>query len=102
VRIQAAKGISDWNRYAIVAAIEDAGRSNSHNPELPPHLCPAYEAAWQQMVALGLEKLGSASDPILIRAILSVIAMGKGQFTLGHLAISFTEDELQEMLDKFG
>lgn len=101
VRIHAARGIADWNTYALVASIEDARRSG-HNPELPANLRDAYEAAWRELVKLGLRELEAVDEPTLVSSIIGVIAIGKGQFTLGRLAITFTEDERQEMLKAMG
>jgi hypothetical protein len=101
VRIHAARGIADWNTYALVATIEDA-RRNGHNPALSANLRDAYEAGWRELVELGLRELVAAEDPSLVASIIGVIAMGKGQFTLGRLAVTFTEDERQEMLKAMG
>jgi hypothetical protein len=52
VRIHAARGVPDWNTYALVAIVEEA-RRESRNPRLPANLRDAYEAAWHQLVELG-------------------------------------------------
>jgi len=44
--------------------------------------------------------LTAAEDPTLVCCIVGVIAMGKGQRSVGRLAIDFDEDERQEILDK--
>jgi hypothetical protein len=97
VRIQAARGAADWNTYALVAAIEIARRVG-HNPELSANLRDDYRAAWRELVKLGLRDLESAEDPPLVTSILGVIAIGKGQFTLGQLAVDFDESERQELI----
>lgn len=97
VRIQAARAAADWNTYALVAAIEIARRVG-HNPELPDNLRDGYWAAWRVLVKLGLLDLESAEDPTLVRSILGVIAIGKGQFTLGQLAVDFDESERRELI----
>lgn len=101
VRIHASRGIADWNTYALVSIIEDA-RRNGHNPELPVDLRDAYVTAWHELFNLGLRELVAASDPTLVSSIIGVIAIRKGQFTLGLLAAKFTEDERQEMLKTVG
>ncbi|HEV2674812.1 MAG TPA: hypothetical protein VGV37_09740 [Aliidongia sp.] len=101
VRIYAARGIANWNTYALVATIEESRRSG-HNPELPADLRDAYVAAWGELVKLGLRELEAAREPTLVASIIGVIAFSKGQFTLGRLAVSFTEDERQEMLKTMG
>jgi hypothetical protein len=101
VRIHARRGKADWNTYALVAAIEEA-RRNGHNPGLPANLGDAYEAAWRELVKLGLCELEMAEDPTLVTSIIGVIAIGKGQLTLGRLAVTFTEDERLEMIKAMG
>jgi hypothetical protein len=101
VRIHTSRGVADWNTYALVATIEDA-RHDGRNPELPSSPRDAYEDAWRQLVGLGLHELGVADDPTLVTSIISVIAIGKGQRTLGRLAIAFTEDERKEMIENAG
>ena len=98
VRIHAARAVADWNTYALVAAIEIARRSG-HNPELPASLSDAYQAAWREIVTLGLRDLETAEDPSLVTSILGVIAIGKGQFALGQLAVDFDESERREMIE---
>jgi hypothetical protein len=97
VRIHARRGKADWNTYALVATIEEA-RRNGHNPELAADLRSAYEAAWHDLLKLGLRELESAEDPTLVVSIIGVIAIGKGQLTLGRLAVTFSEDERLEMI----
>jgi hypothetical protein len=98
VRIHAARGQANWNTYALVATIEDARRNGRRNPELPPDLRNAYEAAWGDLVGIGLREMETAQDPTLIVSIIGVIAYGKGQATLGRLAVAFTDDERLDML----
>ena len=97
VRIHAARGVPDWNTYALVATIEEA-RHGARNPPLPQSFRASYDAAWRQLVDLGLLELRAADDPTLVSSIIAVIAMGKGQTTLGQLAGLFTEDERKEIL----
>jgi hypothetical protein len=101
VRIHAARGIADWNTYALVAAIEVAQRSGV-NPTLPANLRDSYETAWREIVKLGLHELANAENPTLVASIIGVIAIDKGLFTLGRLAVEFTEDERGELLKKMG
>jgi hypothetical protein len=46
VRVHAARGIADWNTYALAATIEEA-RDNPNNPKLPEWLREDYERAWR-------------------------------------------------------
>jgi hypothetical protein len=101
VRIHEARGVPDWNTYGLVATIEDT-RHSPDNPSIPPDLQEAYDAAWGRLVQLGLVELRDAEDPTLVCCIIAVIAMGKGQLSIGRFAVSLTEDERQEILAKEG
>ena len=101
VRIHAARGVADWNTYALAATIDEA-RQDGRNPELPADLRVAYEVAWRRLVEIGLRELEAAEDPTLVCSIIAVLAIGKGQLFLGRLAM-FTEDERNELLaEDFG
>ena len=99
VRIYAARGITHWNTYALVATIDD-GRRNGRNPALPEYLRLDYERAFEQLALLGLQELRDAKDPELVRSILAVLAIWKGLFVLAHLVGNFTEIELEELVAK--
>jgi hypothetical protein len=99
VRIHEARSRSDWNTYALVAMIEEA-RLDGRNPELPAYLKSAYDTAWARLVKTGIAQLGEAEEPTLVCSIIGVIAFSKKQHTLGRLAVAFTEDERQELIDK--
>jgi hypothetical protein len=97
VRIYEANGAPDSNIYHMAAIIEHARRKD-HNPDLPADFQKDYEAAWDRLVALGLRELTGTNDPTLISAIISVLAMQKGQHALGSFAAFFDESERVEML----
>jgi hypothetical protein len=59
-------------------------------------------AAWRRIIEIGLRDLRSADEDPLVTSIIGVLAIGKGQRTLGRIALEFTEDERQEMLAKSG
>jgi hypothetical protein len=85
----------------LVATIEEARRdSRGRNPELPADFRDAYETAWRELVRIGLRELEAAEDATLVCSIIGVLAMGKGQLTLGRFAVAFTEDERQELFVK--
>lgn len=102
VRIHEARGVSDWNTYGLLATIELA-RDYNRNPDLPTYLREPYEAAWRRLVEIGLHELKFAEEPVLIQAILGVLALGKGQRSIGYFVTAFDEGERQEMLaQRFG
>jgi hypothetical protein len=98
VRVHVARGVPDWNTYAIVACIDEA-RRDGRNPALPPHLQQAYESALEQLGKIGLRELRDATDPILVRPIIAVVAMWKRRFALGALAFNYDDDELLPLLE---
>ena len=101
VDIHERRGVPDWNTYALAATIELA-RDNPGNPELPAYLRDPYDAAWARLIEISLRELKEAQDPALVASIIAVLAIGKGQRTLGRLAADFTEDERQELLTGAG
>lgn len=94
VRIHERHGGADWNTYGIVATIELA-RDRAGNPPIPPDLRPSYDAAWAQLVNMGLRELATAEDAALVNG---VVAIAKAQRTLGRIAAHLTEDERIAML----
>ena len=98
VRIYEAMATPNWNTYALIASI-DVARLNPANPGLPEDFRPAYEEAWSQLARRGLAELTDATDPPLVTSILAVLAISKGLRTLGRLAVEFTEDEREELIE---
>jgi len=95
VRICSAR--ADDNLYQLVGTVELC-RRNGRNPEIPDDLRADYDAAWSQLVALGLCQLADA-DITLSRAILGVLALAKSQPVLAEIALNFDEEELRDRLE---
>lgn len=100
VRIHEARGVADWNTYALVATIEDA-RTNPQNPKLPDWLQTEYEDAWVDLERLALAEFQTATDDTLVHSLIAVLAYTKGCRSLGRVAM-LTENERQEMLGDAG
>jgi hypothetical protein len=96
-RIRAARGVPDWNTYHLAALIEEA-RCSSRNPPLPAWLEASYRAAWRELTDLAHRDLKDATDPMLVSCAIAVIAIAKGQPTLGRIAAMFSEDERKWLL----
>jgi hypothetical protein len=96
VRIYIARGVSDWNTYAIAATIDLARRRNQ-NPNVPAYLLDEYNQALHELAEHGLREIKGASDPNLIRSAIAVLAIWKQQFLLAELAANFDEAELKEI-----
>lgn len=89
----------DWNFYGLVATIEVA-RHREGNPPMPAWLKADYESAWAQIAALGMADIGLKIDSPTTRAILSVLALAKGELKLGAMLSGLDESELDEWLDE--
>ena len=97
VRIHEARGVPDWNTYAILGVI-DIARREPRNPMVPEWLTDDYEAAWRNIVPLALADLARSTDPTLVQAALAAIAIAKGLHRTGEVILDFTEDELDEIV----
>lgn len=86
----------DWNAYSLVASIEE-GRLAEGNPPLPSGLEQEYEHAWAVILPMALRDFETATDDLVVRSALAVVAHAKGQHTLASIALC-TEDEWAEML----
>lgn len=95
-----ARGVPDWNTYALAATIEEA-RKNPKNPALPDWLTPDYDAAWRRLQDMALAELSAATTTELIDSILASLAFGKNRAALGRMAM-LSEDERIELLDGAG
>ena len=87
----------DWNAYSLVASIEE-GRLAEGNPSIPPELNQDYQQAWTAILPMALRDLAEATDDLVVRSALAVVARAKGQHTLATIALC-TEDERVEMLN---
>ena len=89
----------DWNLYALAATIE-VERHRRANPELPAWLAPAYAEAWGALVRLALSDLAGATDPLVARSALSVVALGRGALRLGAFLATADDAEIDAHLEE--
>ncbi|MTW11608.1 hypothetical protein GM658_13465 [Pseudoduganella eburnea] len=99
VSYAAAASVRDWNFYGFVATIE-VERHRRNNPELPIWLKADYENALARAYALALADLGLSTDSATTQAILSVLALAKGELKLGAMLSGLDTSELEEWLEK--
>lgn len=90
----------DWNAYSLIATIE-IERHRPSNPTIPAWLLPSYESAWNDLIVVGLRDYAKANDALTVRAILGVLALGKGLKEIGTLVSSFDESEIKEVIDEY-
>jgi hypothetical protein len=95
VSIAGASVSRDWNFYGLIAIIE-VKRKREENPPIPKWLRPGYDEAWHRASELATLDLRSTPDSLTIRAILSVLALAKGELKLGTLLSGLDASELEE------
>lgn len=96
VRIHRARGVPDWNTYAIVATI-DLARDRSGNPPVPSWLGAEYAGAIERLAELALSELPRATDVETTRSMLSILALWKGARTYARVLVELSEDEIVEL-----
>ncbi|OFA02013.1 hypothetical protein [Duganella sp. HH101] len=99
VRIAAGRIKRDWNFYGLVATIEVA-RHRKDNPTVPEWLRADYDSALTKASGLALVDINSAIDSDTTCAILSVLALAKGELKLGAMLSGLDESELDEWLEE--
>jgi hypothetical protein len=101
VRIHEARGMPDWNTYALVATI-DLARDRRRNPTVPSWLGAEYASAIEHLAGLALRELPRAVDRETTRSMLSVLAIWKGARMYARVLVELSEDELLELGDGLG
>jgi hypothetical protein len=100
VRIHRERDLPDWNTYALIGCIEEC-RAKRDNPPLPGWLEGEYKSAWDDVTSLACRDLPRANDQTTVQAIIGAVALAKGIRPLGDLIVTFTADELSEMMEKY-
>lgn len=98
VRIASESAYRNWNFYGLVATIE-VERHRKCNPALPTWLAADYDTALAAASALALADIESSPDSSTTRAILSVLALAKGELKLGAMLSGLDTSELDEWLE---
>lgn len=98
VRIHRARGLADWNTYALVASIELA-RGVGQNPDVPSWAHESYMNAIRELAHLGLIELPRTSNAATVRSILAILAITHGVRAYGRILVELTEDEVVEFLE---
>ena len=100
VRIVAARGLEDWNLFALAGTIE-LERVGLGNPSLPDWLAESYQRAWEKLFEMARSALVEASDSVTFRCLLATIAIAKGDHRRGRILLDFDDEELDEILGEF-
>ena len=69
------------------------------NPELPTWLRSEYEASLNRAADLALNDLQSASELLVIRSALSVVALARGDLRMGTLLSVLDGSDIDEQLE---
>ncbi len=96
VRIYRQRGLTDWNAYTIVAAIELA-RAEGNNPKLPTWLKDGYFEAIQDLAETGIKELHGVRSKYDLRGILCILALQKGARTYARFLLEYSEEELLDI-----
>lgn len=94
------RNLMSWNLFALASRIDNC-RSHPANPPIPAWLCADYEQAWHELFEYGLECLRHTSDKLLVRTILSVIALHKGLHRYGELLAKLDESEIEDLHKRY-
>lgn len=89
-----------WGAYGLAATIEEARLLDDRNPPIPDWIEPHYRAAWRTLLHLALRDLATSTDDETVNCTLAVVALHRGRFNLGRMAMC-TEDERAEMLRNY-
>ena len=90
----------NWQFYDLITTIE-LERREARNPALPDWLEPSYANALKNLMKLASEDLTLEFDEVFAQSLLGAIASVKGSSVRGKLMGSFTDDELEEMLELY-
>jgi hypothetical protein len=99
VRIAGGAAHRDWNFYGLIATIE-VERHRKGNPAIPSWLKADYDSALATASAFALADMGLKTDSATTQAILSVLALAKGELKLGAMLSGLDASELDEWLEE--
>lgn len=100
VRISVEHHPAQWALYGLAATIEEARLLIDRNPPIPDWLDQDYAFAWRTLFELALRDLRTETEANMVNSALAVIALHRGQLTLGRIAMC-PDDERKEMLDQY-
>lgn len=103
VEIAGSTDTPEWQAFSLVATI-DLSRDGFGSNEPPPSwLLPQYDDAIAALGRHAAEIIPDATDPLLVRSLLAVIALAKGHRRAARLMIEFSEDEIKGLeLPEYG
>jgi hypothetical protein len=98
-RIIQERSIFNFNPFALAVTIELA-RGQGQNPELPDWLREEYFQALWDMAKYGCDNLNKNWDSSILKSVLSLVAIIKGNRDLGELIIEVDAGYEKDLLNK--
>jgi len=99
-QICVSRDLLDWNAFALVATIEEC-RVFGENPKLPEWLESDYHLAIKTMAEFGARRFAEDWSKDLTQSFLAVAAFAKGATKTARMLATFSDDELDEVYEKF-
>ncbi len=99
-RIVREREVLNYNPFALAVSIELA-REQGKNPELPEWLREDYYRALRDMAEYACSNIEKEWDQSMTKAVLSLVAIVKGNRNLGELIIKIDEGYERYALDKY-
>lgn len=100
VRIVQEREIFDWNPFALVVCIELC-RGQRNNPKIPKWLKDDYEKALIDLANYAVSNLDKNWDAEILKAVLSLLALIKGNRDLAELIFEVDDNDTKELLNKY-
>lgn len=85
--------------YALIALIE-IERHRQYNPPLPQWLADSYRAAWAQLPKIAARDLQGNLDASTLNAVLTVLALAKGDLKRGAMLMHMDSSEVEDWLEE--
>lgn len=99
-RITRSRELLNFNPFALAVTIELA-RGQGENPKSPKWLKEDYFEALWDMAKYGCDSLNKECDASVLKSVLALIAITKGNRDLGELIFEVDEGYEKDLLDKF-
>jgi hypothetical protein len=100
VRIVQEHNIFDWNSFGLVVCIELC-RGQRNNPKIPKWLKADYEKALSDLAKYSVSNFEKTWDAEILEAVLSLLALVKGNRDLAELIFEVDENDIKELLNKY-
>jgi hypothetical protein len=90
----------DWNVFALIGTIEEC-RVFGENPKLPEWLETDYHSAIKALAEFGAKHFAKNWPKELVQSFLAIAAFAKDAPNTARMLITFSEEELNEVREKF-